>query len=101
MPATPWGILARAAGLHEIHSHRLDPYGFPGSQRNMNAGRIRSLAIVGVLLVAAGVLTKIAISDDKQSHTSYANQCPAGEVPIVTDPLPDYDQINLKLYNGS
>jgi hypothetical protein len=67
----------------------------------MNAGRIRSLAIVGVLLVGAGVLAKVAISDDKQSHASYANQCPSGLVPIVTDPLPDYDQINLKLYNGS
>jgi LytR cell envelope-related transcriptional attenuator len=67
----------------------------------MNAGRIRSLAIVGVLFIAAVVLVKITISDDKQSHTSYANTCPAGTVPIITDPLPDYDQINLKLYNGS
>jgi hypothetical protein len=67
----------------------------------MNAGRIRSLAIVGVLLIAAAVLTKVAISDDKQSHTSYANSCPAGLVPIVTDPLPDYDQINLTVFNGS
>ncbi len=67
----------------------------------MNAGRIRSIVIVGVLLIAAVVLTKVAISDDKQSHTSYADTCPAGLVPIVTDPLPDYDQINLRLFNGS
>jgi hypothetical protein len=67
----------------------------------MNAARIRALAIVGVLAIAAGVLTKVAISDDKQSHKSYASTCPAGTVPVVTDPLPDYDQITLKVYNGS
>jgi hypothetical protein len=67
----------------------------------MNAARIRALAIVGVLAIAAGVLTKVAISDDKQSHQSYASTCPAGTVAVVTDPLPDYDQISLKIYNGT
>jgi hypothetical protein len=67
----------------------------------MNAARIRAFAIVGVLLIAAVVLAKIAISDDKQSRTSYASSCPAGTVPVITDPLPDYDQINLQIFNGS
>ncbi len=67
----------------------------------MNVGRVRSLVIVGVLLVGAIVITKVTISHDKQSHASYTDTCPAGEVPVVTDPLPDYDQINIKLYNGS
>ena len=67
----------------------------------MNVGRIRSLAIVSVLLIAAVVLAEVAISDDKQSHASYANVCPPGLVPVVTEPLPDYDQINVKVYNGS
>jgi hypothetical protein len=67
----------------------------------MNAARIRSLVIVGVLLIAALVLAKVTISDDKQSKVSYANSCPAGTIPVVTDPLPNYDQIQLKIYNGS
>lgn len=67
----------------------------------MNAARIRAIVIVGVLLIAAAVLAKFTISDDKQSKTSYANSCPAGTVPVVTSPLPDYSQINLKIYNGS
>jgi hypothetical protein len=67
----------------------------------MNAARIRALAIVGVLAIAAGVLTKVAISDDKQAHASYLTTCPADKVAVVTSPLPDYDQITLKVYNGS
>jgi len=47
----------------------------------MNAARIRAIVIVGVLLVAAGVLTSVTISGDKQKHASYANSCPAGTVP--------------------
>ena len=56
----------------------------------MNAARIRALVIVGVLLVASIVLVKITISDDKQSHASYTNSCPAGTIAVVTDPLPDH-----------
>jgi hypothetical protein len=67
----------------------------------MNAARIRAIAIVGVLAVAAVVLTMVAISDDKQAHKSYATTCPAGTVAVVTDPLPNYDQINLEVFNGT
>jgi len=67
----------------------------------MNAARIRAMVIVGVLLVAAVVLVKITISDDKQSHASYTSSCPEGTIAVVTDPLPNYPQINLKIYNAS
>ncbi|HEY2793359.1 MAG TPA: LytR C-terminal domain-containing protein [Micromonosporaceae bacterium] len=67
----------------------------------MNAARIRAIAIVGVLAIAAGVLTFVAVSDDKQAHKSFATTCPAGTVAVVTDPLPNYDEINLKIYNGT
>jgi LytR cell envelope-related transcriptional attenuator len=67
----------------------------------MNAARIRALVIVGVLAIAAGVLSKVAISGDKQAHLNFATTCAAGKVPVVTDPLPDYDQITLDVYNGS
>jgi LytR cell envelope-related transcriptional attenuator len=67
----------------------------------MNAARIRAIAIVGVLAIAAGVLTKVAISDDKQSRTNFTAKCAPHLVPVVTDPLPDYNQITLKIYNGS
>jgi hypothetical protein len=67
----------------------------------MNAARIRAVAIVGVLLVSAVVLAKIALSDDTQTHASYADTCPAKSVKVVTNPLPDYPQITLKIWNGS
>jgi LytR cell envelope-related transcriptional attenuator len=68
----------------------------------MNAARIRALVIVGLLFISAVVLAKITISGDKQSHTNYdTGSCPAAAVKVVTNPLPDYSQINLKIYNGS
>jgi hypothetical protein len=67
----------------------------------MNAARIRALAIIGVLLIAAVVLVKVAMSDDTQTHANYADTCPANTVKVVTKPLPDYPDITLKIYNGS
>jgi hypothetical protein len=67
----------------------------------MNAARIRALAIVGVLLVSAVVVAKIALSDDTQTHASYSDSCSSNAIKVVTNPLPDYPQINLKIYNGS
>lgn len=67
----------------------------------MNAARIRALVIVGVLLISAIVLAKLTLSKDTQTHASYANTCPANSVKVVTNPLPDYTQITLKIWNGS
>jgi hypothetical protein len=67
----------------------------------MNAARIRALSVVGVLMIGASVLVFVTMHKDTQTHASYLGSCPAGSIPVVVDPLPNTDQINLKVYNGS
>jgi hypothetical protein len=67
----------------------------------MTAARVRSLVIVGVIVIAAVVLALIATKRDTQTHASYLSSCPANTVPIVTTPLPARDAITIKLWNGA
>lgn len=67
----------------------------------MNFARIRAIAIVGVLVIAAIVIAEVARASDKQSHASYANNCPAGSISVTTAPLPEYQDIKVSVYNGS
>jgi len=67
----------------------------------MSLARIRALVIVGVLVVAAVVLSIVAVVRDQQPHRTYAAKCPAGSVPVVTKPLPDEKDIKLNVFNGT
>lgn len=67
----------------------------------MNAARIRALAAVSTLMVGALVLVFFTVHKDSQTNASYLNSCPKGSVAVVTSPLPDTDQISLKVWNGS
>jgi len=67
----------------------------------MTAARARALTIVGVLVIAAIVLTFVTISKDRQTHASYLSTCPANSVPVVTKPLPPRSAITIKVYNAT
>ena len=67
----------------------------------MTAARIRSLVIVGVLVIAAVVLTIITTSRDTQTHASYLSSCPAKSIPVITSPLPARGDITIKVWNGA
>jgi hypothetical protein len=67
----------------------------------MNVARVRAIALMSVLLIAALVLVYITLRKDNQQDTNYAASCPAGQVPVVIKPLPDVGQIDLKIYNGT
>jgi hypothetical protein len=67
----------------------------------MNVARVRALALMSLLLIAALVLVFVTLHKDKQSTADYATGCPAGQVAVVIKPLPDVGQIDLKIFNGT
>jgi hypothetical protein len=67
----------------------------------MSLARARSLAIVGVLVVAALILVIFAVVKDKQSAASYSSgSCAAGQVKISVK-LPPTSKIKINVYNGT
>lgn len=67
----------------------------------MNAARVRSLVIVGLLMVGAVTMALITVNDDTQTKANYLGTCPAGAVPVSVSTLPPPNAINLKIWNGS
>ncbi len=67
----------------------------------MNAARVRAVSVVSLLMIGALVLVFFTMRKDTQTHASYLGSCPGGSVPVVVHPLPNTDQINLKVWNGS
>jgi NAD(P)H-hydrate repair Nnr-like enzyme with NAD(P)H-hydrate epimerase domain len=66
----------------------------------MTAARVRALAIVAVLVIAAVVLTIVTVDGDKQTHASYLSNCPAKAIPVVVKPLPERNEITIKVWNA-
>jgi hypothetical protein len=66
----------------------------------MTFARIRALAIVGVLVVAALVFVVVAIGKDRQTHQQTASGCHTGVLADLR--LPDQpDDIKLNIYNAT
>jgi hypothetical protein len=65
----------------------------------MTIARIRALAIVGVLLLAALVLVTVSIVKDKQTMVQGAS-CPKNAVRVDTH-LTDAENIQLNVYNAT
>ncbi len=66
----------------------------------MTFARIRALAIVGVLVIAALVLTTMAIIRDRQTHRPAEAACSAAEIPADMRLLEPKD-IKLNVYNAT
>jgi len=66
----------------------------------MHMTRIRALAVVGVLAVAAIVLVVITISRDTQNHQITAETCKPGQVPVSLD-MPEEPAVNINVYNAT
>jgi hypothetical protein len=66
----------------------------------MTFARIRALAIVGILAVAAFVFVVLAIGKDRQTHQTYAGNCRSGVLANLR--LPDESQeIKINVFNAS
>lgn len=66
----------------------------------MTFARIRALAIVGALVVAALVLVLTAITKDRQTGDRAAEGCPEGAV-VADLSLPVEEKIKINVYNAT
>jgi LytR cell envelope-related transcriptional attenuator len=66
----------------------------------MTFARVRSLAIVGVLVVSALVLVTLAVTRDHQTHDVVARGCPQGAV-VANLKLPEPQNVKINVYNGT
>lgn len=67
----------------------------------MSFARVRALALVGILVLAAGVLTVMALTKGSKGDQAHASVCPSGYV-LANMKLPnDNQQINLNVYNAT
>ena len=67
----------------------------------MNAARIRALVVVGTLMVGALTLVFVTVHRDTQTHADYLAGCPARSVIVVTSPLPNRNEVTVKVWNAS
>jgi hypothetical protein len=72
-----------------------------GEWHDMNMARVRALAIVGTLAVAATVLVVVTMTKDTQTETDAAPKCEAGLVQVSLK-LPDNEtSIKIKVFNAT
>jgi hypothetical protein len=67
----------------------------------MSLARLRALVIVGVLVLAAGVLVTIAIVKDRQAHAIASQSCGAGDVPADLRLPEEPKQIKVDVLNAT
>jgi len=65
----------------------------------MTLARIRALILVGLLFVAATVVSLIAVNKDSQTLANASEDCPAGSIPVSLA-VPEYKDIKIRLING-
>jgi hypothetical protein len=67
----------------------------------MNMARVRALAIIGTLLVAATVLVVVTMNRDTQTEQQVKAKCPAGYVPVdLSLPKPD-TVVKINVFNAT
>jgi hypothetical protein len=66
----------------------------------MSFARVRALAVVGLLVVAAAVFVTIALVKDRQTGSATANEC-AQDAVVVNNRLPEEKQVNLNVFNAT
>src|SRR5688572_20848163 len=66
----------------------------------MTLARIRALILVGLLFVAATVVSLIAVNKDSQTLATTTEGCPPGAIPVSLA-VPEYKDIKIRLINGS
>lgn len=66
----------------------------------MHMTRIRALAVVGTLAIAALVLVVITISRDTQTSGAQAADCKPGHVPVSLT-MPDEPAVNINVFNAT
>jgi hypothetical protein len=67
----------------------------------MSLARVRSLVILGVLMLAAViVVTWTIVSDDQRGETAAGRQCGPGEKPAATK-VPNEKDVKLNVYNST
>jgi LytR cell envelope-related transcriptional attenuator len=67
----------------------------------MSLARLRALVIVGVLVVAAGVLVTVALVKDHQANAVSARSCGAGDVPADLRLPEQAKEIKINVYNAT
>ena len=66
----------------------------------MSFARVRALAVVGLLVVAAAVFVTIALLEDRQSGPTEARGC-AEDAVIADIKLPEPEKVKLNVYNAT
>lgn len=66
----------------------------------MSFARIRALAVVGLLVIAAAITVTVTILNDRQRAEIVAEGCASGEVPANLD-LPEPKDIKLNVFNAT
>jgi hypothetical protein len=67
----------------------------------MHMTRIRALAVVGTLAVAAVVLVVITVTRDSQGGDASADRCTPGNVPVSLELPESESEININVYNAT
>lgn len=62
--------------------------------------RIRAIAVVGTLAIAALVLVVFTLSRDTQTVNAAADQCKPGHVPVSLT-MPDEPAVNINVFNAT
>jgi hypothetical protein len=66
----------------------------------MHMTRIRALAVVGFLAVAAVVLVVLTVSRDTQNHQTQTEGCKPGQVPVSLA-MPDEPAVTINVFNAT
>ncbi|WP_238015956.1 LytR C-terminal domain-containing protein [Dactylosporangium sp. AC04546] len=66
----------------------------------MSFARVRALAVVGTLVVAAAIFVIVALVKDRQSSPQEAQGCTEGAI-VANAKLPTTEQVKLNIYNAT